>query len=35
MKRRTLAAGSLACLMLAGCAVGPNYHKPPMPAPTA
>ena len=34
MKWRALAAG-LACLMLAGCAVGPNYHKPPMPAPTA
>jgi outer membrane protein, multidrug efflux system len=31
----TLAAGVLACGLLAGCTVGPNYHRPPMPAPPA
>ena len=25
----------LGCLLLAACAVGPNYHRPPVPAPTA
>ena len=31
----TLAAGVLASGLLAGCTVGPNYHRPPMPAPPA
>jgi NodT family efflux transporter outer membrane factor (OMF) lipoprotein len=31
----TLAAGILASGLLAGCTVGPNYHRPPMPAPPA
>jgi multidrug efflux system outer membrane protein len=31
----TLAAGVLACGLLAGCTVGPNYHRPAMPAPPA
>jgi multidrug efflux system outer membrane protein len=31
----TLAAGALACSLLAGCTVGPNYHRPAMPAPPA
>ena len=35
MRRMTLAAGVLACGLLAGCTVGPNYHRPPMPAPPA
>ncbi len=35
MRRMTLAAGILASGMLAGCAVGPNYHRPAMPAPPA
>ena len=35
MKRMTLAAGALACGLLAGCTVGPNYHRPAMPAPPA
>ena len=35
MRRLTLAAGVLACGLLAGCTVGPNYHRPPMPAPPA
>ncbi len=35
MRRLTLALGLLASGMLAGCAVGPNYHRPPAPAPTA
>ena len=35
MRRLTLAAGILACGLLAGCAVGPNYHRPPVPAPEA
>jgi NodT family efflux transporter outer membrane factor (OMF) lipoprotein len=29
-----LAAGIVASGLLAGCAVGPNYHRPPVPAPT-
>jgi NodT family efflux transporter outer membrane factor (OMF) lipoprotein len=35
--RRILPAGLLAagCLALAGCAVGPNYHRPSAPVPTA
>jgi multidrug efflux system outer membrane protein len=33
--RLTLAAGVVACGLLAGCTVGPNYHRPPMPAPPA
>jgi multidrug efflux system outer membrane protein len=35
VKRMTLAAGVLACGLLAGCTVGPNYHRPAMPAPPA
>ncbi len=35
MKRMTLAAGVLASGFLAGCTVGPNYHRPAMPAPPA
>ncbi|HEY4899534.1 MAG TPA: efflux transporter outer membrane subunit [Terriglobales bacterium] len=35
MRRLTLAAGILASGLLAGCTVGPNYHRPPMPAPPA
>ncbi|HEY4934859.1 MAG TPA: TolC family protein, partial [Terriglobales bacterium] len=35
MKRLTLALGVLASSFLAGCTVGPNYHRPPMPAPPA
>jgi len=35
MRRMPLAAGLLACGWLAGCAVGPNYHRPPVQAPTA
>ena len=35
MKRLTLAAGILASGLLAGCAVGPNYHRPPVQAPSA
>jgi outer membrane protein, multidrug efflux system len=31
----TLAMGLLACALLAGCTVGPNYHRPAMPAPPA
>jgi multidrug efflux system outer membrane protein len=30
-----LAAGTLAAGLLVGCAIGPNYHRPPAPAPTA
>ena len=36
MRRRlTLALGLLASGLLAGCVVGPNYHRPPVQAPTA
>ncbi len=35
MKRLPLAAGILASGLLAGCVVGPNYHRPPVQAPTA
>jgi multidrug efflux system outer membrane protein len=35
VKRTTLAAGIVACGLLAGCTVGPNYHRPAMPAPPA
>jgi multidrug efflux system outer membrane protein len=35
VRRLTLAAGVFACGLLAGCTVGPNYHRPPMPAPPA
>jgi multidrug efflux system outer membrane protein len=35
VKRMILAAGVLAIGLLAGCTVGPNYHRPPMPAPPA
>ncbi len=33
--RRSLAAGLIATGLLAGCTVGPNYHRPAMPAPPA
>ena len=35
MKRLSLAVGILASGVLAGCVVGPNYHRPPVQAPTA
>ncbi|HEY4963043.1 MAG TPA: efflux transporter outer membrane subunit [Terriglobales bacterium] len=35
MNRLIQAAGILASGLLAGCTVGPNYHRPPMPAPPA
>jgi len=35
VNRLILAAGILASGLLAGCTVGPNYHRPPMPAPPA
>ena len=35
MKRLPFAAGIIAGGLLAGCAVGPNYHRPPVQAPTA
>ncbi len=35
MKRVTLALGIAASGLLLGCAVGPNYHRPPVQAPTA
>jgi len=37
VKRAALATGVFACCLLAGCAVGPNYHRPaaPVPAPDA
>jgi outer membrane protein, multidrug efflux system len=35
MKRLALPAGALACLVLAGCTVGPKYQRPPAPAPEA
>src|ERR1700739_1606234 len=28
-------AGSLVCLAIAGCTVGPNYHRPAVPTPPA
>jgi outer membrane protein, multidrug efflux system len=28
-------AGSVVCISIAGCMVGPNYHKPPVPTPPA
>ena len=34
MKRLPFAAGIIASSLLAGCAVGPNYHRPIVPAPT-
>ncbi len=35
MRRLTLALSLLAAGLLAGCVVGPNYHRPTAPAPTA
>ena len=35
MKRSLLTAGLVACAILAGCKVGPNYQRPPAPAPEA
>jgi len=35
VRRLTLAAAVLASGLLAGCTVGPNYHRPAMPAPPA
>ena len=35
MKRFMLAAGLVVCGLLAGCVVGPNYHRAPAPAPDA
>ncbi len=35
MRRMTLAAAILAIGVLAGCAVGPNYHRPPVQSPSA
>ncbi len=35
MRRLTLATGVIACGLLAGCTVGPNYHRPPVQAPEA
>ena len=35
MKGVPLAAGLVACGLLAGCTVGPNYHRPPVQAPEA
>ena len=35
MRRLTLATGILASGLLAGCVVGPNYHRPPVQAPAA
>ena len=35
MKRSSFAVAVVAVELLVGCAVGPNYHRPPMPAPTA
>jgi outer membrane protein, multidrug efflux system len=35
MRRMTLAAAIVAIGVLAGCAVGPNYHRPPVQAPSA
>jgi NodT family efflux transporter outer membrane factor (OMF) lipoprotein len=35
VKRLKLAACALVCGILAGCAVGPNYNRPPAPAPEA
>ena len=33
MRQLIPAAGVLACAFLAACTVGPNYHRPPVPAP--
>jgi NodT family efflux transporter outer membrane factor (OMF) lipoprotein len=35
MRRLSLALGIVACGLLAGCVVGPNYKRPPAPAPEA
>jgi outer membrane protein, multidrug efflux system len=35
MRPLTLATGVIACGLLAGCTVGPNYHRPPVQAPEA
>ena len=35
MKSPSLALGVAACGLLAGCVVGPNYKRPPAPAPEA
>ena len=35
MRRLKLAVTVLGCLFLAGCVVGPNYHRPSVPAPDA
>ena len=35
MRRLSLAGGILASGLLAGCVVGPNYHRPPVQAPAA
>lgn len=35
MRRLSFATGVVACGLLAGCAVGPNYKRPPAPAPEA
>ena len=35
MKRSLLASGLAVCAILAGCKVGPNYQRPPAPAPEA
>jgi outer membrane protein, multidrug efflux system len=35
VRRLLLAAGIIASALLAGCAVGPNYHRPPVQPPTA
>jgi outer membrane protein, multidrug efflux system len=35
MRRLPVAAGLMACGMLTGCTVGPNYHRPPVQAPEA
>lgn len=35
MKRFMPAAGLFVCGLLVGCVVGPNYHRPPAPAPEA
>jgi len=35
MRRLALALGILVSILLAGCTVGPNYHRPPVQAPAA
>jgi outer membrane protein, multidrug efflux system len=35
MRRLPVAAGLMACGILTGCTVGPNYHRPPVQAPEA